>query len=332
MNKRWLLWALTGAVSVLALGCVTPPPETTPELCQPGTYSDTGEVPCTPAPVGTFVDTAGATEPTPCPAGTTTLVEGSASSDACVSVVPVLSSIEPATGGVDGGDSLRLLGTNLAGTTVVDFGVVSVPVLSASDSVIEFTAPAYSGSPSVSVSVSNSGGTSNALDYSYLAPSIVGLDPVSGPVGTEVTVFGSDFTADSTVSIGRSSAPVVYESSTLIRFTVPTFKVFGPKSVEVTTPMGTSNSVSFNVAAVPTISSLTPAKGAPGTKVLITGTGFTPDATVDFGALAAANVLYINGETLEAIVPSGFKTAGGVDVTVTTAGGTSNAVVFGVQL
>ena len=38
-------------------------------MCAPGEFSVTGEAPCTPAPVGTFVDTEGATEATDCPVG-----------------------------------------------------------------------------------------------------------------------------------------------------------------------------------------------------------------------------------------------------------------------
>lgn len=39
-------------------------------LCAPGTYSATGEPPCTPAPAGSFVSAYGSTSATPCPAGT----------------------------------------------------------------------------------------------------------------------------------------------------------------------------------------------------------------------------------------------------------------------
>ena len=48
---------------MVAVGCTMPPPpdpDAEPELCQPGTFSATGEEPCAPAPVGTYVDTTGA--------------------------------------------------------------------------------------------------------------------------------------------------------------------------------------------------------------------------------------------------------------------------------
>ncbi len=41
-----------------------------PEPCPPGSYSPTGNAPCAEAPPGTFVNTTGATQATPCPVGT----------------------------------------------------------------------------------------------------------------------------------------------------------------------------------------------------------------------------------------------------------------------
>lgn len=78
--RRFVLGIL-GAVGLLicliAVGCVpTAPPTTTtsttstvPVACAPGTFSVGGNEPCTPAPPGTYVDTAGAAQATPCAAG-----------------------------------------------------------------------------------------------------------------------------------------------------------------------------------------------------------------------------------------------------------------------
>jgi hypothetical protein len=51
--------------------------------CQPGSWSPTGVTPCTPASVGFYVPTAGATSQTPCPSGQTTSGTGSTSIAAC---------------------------------------------------------------------------------------------------------------------------------------------------------------------------------------------------------------------------------------------------------
>jgi hypothetical protein len=56
-------------------GCVT--------HCKAGAYSATGDEPCTQAPIGTYVSTEAATEPTPCPPGTSTPATGATSADDC---------------------------------------------------------------------------------------------------------------------------------------------------------------------------------------------------------------------------------------------------------
>ena len=70
MKKRFV-FAVAAVTALLAAGCVMPPapPDPGPELCPPGFFSATGEAPCTPAPLGTFVDSEGATEATDCPPG-----------------------------------------------------------------------------------------------------------------------------------------------------------------------------------------------------------------------------------------------------------------------
>ena len=60
--------------------------------CQPGSWSPTGVTPCTPAGVGYYVDTAGATAQTPCPAGMTTAGTGSTTAADCVSAGPTITS------------------------------------------------------------------------------------------------------------------------------------------------------------------------------------------------------------------------------------------------
>jgi Hypothetical glycosyl hydrolase family 15/IPT/TIG domain len=72
----------------------------------------------------------------------------------------------------------------------------------------------------------------------------------------------------------------------------------------------------------PTVTSLTPTGGSPtgGTSVQITGTGFTAGSAVNFGGTAASNVVVTSPTKITVTSPAGFGT---VDVTVTTAAGTS---------
>ncbi|HET6866414.1 MAG TPA: IPT/TIG domain-containing protein, partial [Solirubrobacteraceae bacterium] len=73
----------------------------------------------------------------------------------------------------------------------------------------------------------------------------------------------------------------------------------------------------------PTVTSVSPAAGptAGGTTVTITGTSFASVTAVDFGQSAAAGYTVKTDSTITATAPAG--SAGTVDITVTTAGGTS---------
>lgn len=76
------------------------------------------------------------------------------------------------------------------------------------------------------------------------------------------------------------------------------------------------------VSALPTVESVAPAQGPAlgGTAVTITGTGFTGATAVHFGATAAASFHVASSTSLTAVSPAG---TGAVNVTVTTASGTS---------
>jgi hypothetical protein len=78
------------------------------------------------------------------------------------------------------------------------------------------------------------------------------------------------------------------------------------------------------LAQPPTIKKLTPKKGptSGGTTVAITGVNFTSSATVSFGGTAAGEVTFVSPTSITAVSPAAGA-AGVVDVTVTTAAGTS---------
>ena len=79
---------------------------------------------------------------------------------------------------------------------------------------------------------------------------------------------------------------------------------------------------SIQIATAPIVTGITPTAGslAGGTAVTITGTGFTAATAVDFGGTAATNFVINSATQITATSPAGTGT---VDVTVTTAGGTS---------
>jgi hypothetical protein len=90
---------------------------------------------------------------------------------------------------------------------------------------------------------------------------------------------------------------------------------------------GTLESPSSSAAAVPTITKVSPNLGptAGGTKVTITGTGFTAGAAVAFGSTAATSVTFVSATQLTAVAPA--HAAGTIDVAVTTSAGTTAHVL-----
>jgi len=92
----------------------------------------------------------------------------------------------------------------------------------------------------------------------------------------------------------------------------------------VTTAGGTSNTtINYTYVSPPTVTSVTPASGpsSGGTSVVIAGTNLTGASAVSFGGTAATTFTVNNPSAITATAPA--HAAGAVDVTVTTAGGTS---------
>lgn len=226
----------------------------------------------------------------------------------------------------------------------------------------------FNASLTVSNTVSNAI-TINAVQFVAL-PFISSLSPASGPIGAVVTIMGSGFASGSnTVNFGSAAIKNISSpDGKKIVFNVPfgygcegvtapyacdpvLFRP-GTYTVSVTNANGTSNQASFTVTApgILSISSLSPSSGPVGTKVTITGPGFTPTGNdIHFAEGGIRNVSSSNGTTLIFTVPdsisgcdfwtSGFActqpvrlvTPGDYVVFVRNANGQSNSVNFTVD-
>ena len=158
-----------------------------------------------------------------------------------------------------------------------------------------------------------------------LVPSITSFTPITGPVTTNVTVTGTNFTGATAFTLnGVTVGSFTVVNNKTITFTVPSGATTG--RLAVTTPNGTGTSATdFTVIPPPTITLLTPSGGPIGTVVTLTGTGYITGSTVKFGTVSATVVTINSPTSITVTVPAGTVTG---NVTVTNTNGTSNGVLF----
>uniref|UniRef100_UPI000B090E59 IPT/TIG domain-containing protein n=1 Tax=Nocardia fusca TaxID=941183 RepID=UPI000B090E59 len=241
--------------------------------------------------------------------------------------VPALNSISPNQGSTLGGTTVTLTGSGLTGATAVAFG--STPATSFTvDSDTQITAVSPAGTGIVPVTVTGPGGVSGAVPFIYVViPTITSISPTAGPAsgGNTVTITGTGFTGPLTVRFGTTATIFTINSPTQITAIAPPGT--GTVQVTVTGSGGTSNGVSYTYAAVPSLTSLTPSSGptAGGTTVILTGTGLSTASAVNFGGTPATSFTVDSDTQITAVAPAGTGT---VQVTVTTAGGTTNGLAY----
>jgi hypothetical protein len=265
---------------------------------------------------------------------------------------PVLSSISPNRVLVNSGSfTLTVNGTGFVAGSVINFlgGPIATTFVSGTQltAVIANSYLASIGSSYVTVTnPAPGGGTSTGqLFETYLpAPTITSFTPASGPVGTTITVTGTNFQLVKYVGL-TSGSPYADSftvlSPTALTFVVPAGSVSAP--VGVSTSGGTDYSAtSFIVTAapspVPMVTSLAPNTAVAGSgsfSLTVNGSGFTTSSVVAFNG-ATLTTTYGSATQLTAQVPaSAVAAAGAFGVTVTTpapGGGTSAAVTFTVTV
>jgi hypothetical protein len=197
--------------------------------------------------------------------------------------------ISPNQGSTGGGTTVTITGTNLSGTTAVNFGTRAATITANTATSVTCISP--SGSGTVGVTVTTPGGTSNPLSFFYVgAPFKAALSSTSGPTagGGTVSLSGTGLATATRVAFGANSATPTVVSDNLISVTVPAGTAAGSVGVTVVTAGGSSNGLSYTYVDVPTVASVTPTSGptSGGTAVTIAGTGFSTASTVTVGGAA----------------------------------------------
>jgi IPT/TIG domain len=161
-----------------------------------------------------------------------------------------------------------------------------------------------------------------------VAPSILSVSSSDGGEsgGYTITVHGTNLEGTTNVAFGTIDASVDSVTGSSVTVTVPQGAI-GTVPILVTTAGGNNAPTPpslFTYADLPAVTALTPTSGLiqGGTRILLSGSGFSQNDTVDFGPGNPGRVLKVSadGMYLAVAAPAG---SGYVDVTVTAPGGTS---------
>ncbi|HEX6384463.1 MAG TPA: IPT/TIG domain-containing protein [Anaerolineae bacterium] len=153
------------------------------------------------------------------------------------------------------------------------------------------------------------------------APSITSFTPGSGIIGTEVTIFGSDFAQATAVAFnGAAASSFNIDSNTQIRAIVPAGATSGPIGVSNSNGAG-SSATHFTVIPTPSIASFSPMEGPVGTEVTITGSGFGGVTAVRFNGTPVVQFTVDSEAQIRATVPVGassgpISVSDGANITV----------------
>lgn len=238
------------------------------------------------------------------------------------STAPTISSVTPSIGRPQGGETIRITGTNFKVPVRVLFDTgaaspVEAMVVSVSDTSIEVITPAVNLGAgqqlAADVIVLTQAGTTAeqrveqtggfTFRNEQLTPVVSTATPNSGPVtgGTRVTIFGEGFQAPVQVLFGSAEARVINVDFSQIIVESPAGRdtspngsdlVTGPVSITVRN-INSNKSVTapeaFRYVAAVAITAVGPTEGsfAGGTRVEIQGVGFLAPVAVVIGGVAA---------------------------------------------
>ena len=169
-------------------------------------------------------------------------------------VPPSLTSITPVSGAMGGGYAITLTGSGFAPSAAVTIGGVSATGVTVVSGVsITAVVPAQSSGGPKNVVATNPGGPASTLAGAFtVLPSLTSVSPVAGATrgGYPITLSGSGFAANATVTIGGVSATgVTVASGVTITATVPLQTSIGAQNVVVSNPDGPTSTLTGQFTA-----------------------------------------------------------------------------------
>ncbi|MGC4022054.1 MAG: IPT/TIG domain-containing protein [Cyclobacteriaceae bacterium] len=233
------------------------------------------------------------------------------------------------------GGSFTVTGTNLDATSsnnILKLGTVAVAVQAATITTLTATLPQNFAPGTYELSVTVKGATgklATQVEVTPDAPSITSFTPETGPVGTAVTITGTNFdavAANNFLTLGTTQVAVSAATTTSLQFTIPANTALGNYTLHITVKNNGEQSTTANSATdfgvlppTPTVTSFTPAFAAGSSTMTITGTNFstTPaNNAVSFGDVTAT----VNAATatqLTVTIPSGLTPGTNYPISVT---------------
>lgn len=255
-------------------------------------------------------------------------------------LVPELASVEPANGWVSGGKMLTARGKELHAKVRAFFGERPARVVFRSHTHVELEVPPSETTGAVDLTLENPDGKRASLAQAFTyepvpaPPKIIDIFPREASTIGRVTVrvHGDNFTNDVRVQVGDVVCTREVLGPKIMDVVVPPRELPGPVSLSVTlgdVTIRQDDALVYVSPAAPKIAHLEPRTGplAGGTKVLIEGEGFPPNAAVLFDGFLSKTVVVKGPTRIEAITPPS-KRAAAVDVEVTspkTGGGVAKA-------
>lgn len=223
------------------------------------------------------------------------------------------------TTGIEG-ETIVITGKNFSATAsenVVMFNGTAATVSAATTSQLEVIIPAGATKGKITVTVNGKTATS-AKDFAIATPAIIGFTPITGAIGSSVTINGtfSSTASENVVTFNGVAAIVASATSTQLVVSVPVGATTG--KIAVTVRGKIINSLEdFVVIAPPTITTITPLSGTIGSTVVITGNYFSLNRSenlVKFNGVIAT-VTQATSTQLTVTVPTG-ATTGKIAITV----------------
>ncbi|MEE8373366.1 MAG: CARDB domain-containing protein, partial [Dehalococcoidia bacterium] len=199
------------------------------------------------------------------------------------------------------------------------------------------TVPAVTGG-SKTVTITDSSSVAKSTTWTVLAPTVT-LSPTTGPVGSTVTVSGTNFVPGDgiTITLAATTAPASVSATGTFsgEIVVPSTAAVGSNTVTAADTTGNSKTAVFTVptAAV----SVSPSSGVLGATATVSGTGFPAHSPVTVAFMAAiTGMVDVTPSPSPVVGPTGTVTASfsvpggqaGSAIVAITAGGVTAAATF----